>query len=270
MPQPAHQRRSIHPQTARLGAVLAIASALAAAPVHGQPVGGDGFAPGSAVAAVVTVPKPWYAPRMLVTGRMRDTVPRYAAEPGLAFKAYSFARADGAFGGLYLWRDLAAARAHFDAAWFARVARERGVPGQVRFFEVATAIDNTPGGTPRQLDSTAVGTLVTVPVPAGATRETLLAGFQAELPADRQVPGLLVKAWVLTGDGRMGSLSLWQDAVAAGRWFEAGWQQRERQRLGAEPRIEWFDTPILLPTGVAAHQPAIPGWTAAHSARSAP
>lgn len=104
-----------------------------------QPVGGDGFAATSAVAANVTVPKHWYALRTLVTSRMRDTVPEYENLPGLAFKAYSFSRADGALGGLYLWKDLASARAQFNPAWFKPVQRERRVAGQVRFLEVTVA-----------------------------------------------------------------------------------------------------------------------------------
>lgn len=90
-----------------------------------QPVGGDGFAATSAVAANVTVPKHWYALRTLVTSRMRDTVPEYENLPGLAFKAYSFS--------------LASARAQFNPAWFKPVQRERRVAGQVRFLEVTVA-----------------------------------------------------------------------------------------------------------------------------------
>ena len=253
--------RFLRPHPAGLAAVVAAAAAL---PAAAQPIGGEGFAAGSAVVAVVTVPKPWYAPQALIASRMRDTVPEYEAVPGLAFKAYSFARADGAFGGLYLWKDLPAARAWFGPAWFERVQRERGVAGHVRFFEVPVAIDNTPGGTPRQLHAGAVGTLVSLPLPAGVGRERLVAEFQAAVPTYRQVPGLLLKAFTLSDDGRFGGLYLWQDAASAERWFNAGWQQQARERYGAVPRIEWFDTPILLPSRLAANQPAVPGWTAAH------
>lgn len=253
--------RSLRLRPAGLATLVAAAAAL---PVSAQPIGGDGFASGSAVAAVVTVPKSWYVPQALIASRMRDTVPEYEAVPGLAFKSYSFARADGAFGGLYLWKDLPAARAWFGPAWFERVQRERGVAGQVRFFEVPVAVDNTPGGTPRQLHAGAVGTLVSLPIPAGVGRDRLLAEFQAALPTYRQVPGLLVKAFTISDDGRFGGLYLWQDAASAERWFNAAWQQRARERYGAEPRIEWFDTPVLLPSRLAANQLAIPGWPAAH------
>ena len=55
------------------------------------------------VVALVRVPRPWYAPQALVARRMRDTQAQYAALPGLRFKAYSFERETGAFGGVYWW-----------------------------------------------------------------------------------------------------------------------------------------------------------------------
>lgn len=248
----------------------AVAPLVALGSATAQPVGGEGFAPTSAVAAIVTVPKPWYAPRSLVTSRMRDTVPEYENLPGLAFKAYSFARADGAFGGLYLWKDLASARAQFSPAWFERVQRERGVAGHVRFLEVTVALDNTPGGTPRDLQSTAVGTVVSVPMPAGIGRQRWIAGFEAALPTYREVPGLLIKYFTLGSDKTFGGVYLWKDAASAERWFNAAWHQRVREQYGAEARIEWFDTPILLPSRHPANQPAIPGWGRAHSTGNQP
>jgi hypothetical protein len=138
----------------------------------------------------------------------------------------------------------------------------------VRFFEGPVALDNTPGDTPRQLHASAVGMLVSLPIPAGVGRERLEAEFQAALPTYRQVPGLLIKAFTLSDDGRFGGLYLWQDAASAERWFNAGWQQRARERHGAEPRIEWFDTPMLLPSRLATNQLTVPGWAAAHQTRS--
>lgn len=119
-------------------AVLALASALAAtpSPARAELVGGTGFAPGSAVAAVVTVAKPWYAPRALVASRMRDTVPQYESIPGLAFKAYSFAWADGQFGGIYLWKDEASARQWFSDAWKGRVRATYGSDATIEWFDV--------------------------------------------------------------------------------------------------------------------------------------
>lgn len=257
--------RPVSPSVRRTAAALtsagALAAGLTAAPLaaHAQPVGGTGFAPGSAVAAVVTVPKPWYAPRALVASRMRDTIPQYDAIPGLAFKAYSFARADGQFGGVYLWKDLASARAHFGPAWFERVRTERGAEGRARFYEVPVAIDNTPGGTPRDLDAGAIATVVTIAVPAGVGRERLVREFEASIPTYRAVPGLLRKHYVLTDDARFGGIYLWKDEASARQWFSDAWKGRVRATYGSDATIEWFDVPILLPTRLAGNAPAIAG-----------
>lgn len=129
---------AVHRTAAALTSAGALAAGLTAAPVvaDAQPVGGTGFAPGSAVAAVVTVPKPWYAPRALVASRMRDTIPQYDAIPGLAFKAYSFAQADGQFGGVYLWKDEASARQWVSDAWKGRVRATYGSDATIEWFDV--------------------------------------------------------------------------------------------------------------------------------------
>ena len=236
-------------------AATALAAALALGPVaHAQPTGGGGFASGSAVAAIVKVPKPWYAPRLVVTRKMRDTVAQYRALPGLAYKAFSFAQADDHYGGVYLWKDLASARAWFSPEWFARVKKERGAAGEVRFFEVVAALDTTPGGTPADLDSASVATLLTSPIPAGSSRSQWAGESQAALATDRQVPGLLRRYFVVTDDGRRGHISLRRDEASARQWWH-GLQGGP----GAGMTVEWFDTPILLPTALPENLPRIPG-----------
>ncbi|MFN9011989.1 MAG: hypothetical protein ACK5XU_08065 [Pseudomonadota bacterium] len=237
----------------RVAATLLASAAAAAAvvPATAQPVGGAGFDPASSVAAIVKVPRPWYAPRFVVEGRMRDAVPQFESLPGLNFKAYSFARADGHYGGIYLWTDLAAARAWFAPAWFERVRRERGAEGQVRLFEVPLVLDNTPGGTSARTSARGgaapVATLVEIPVPPGVGRAALLQGFRDALPTYRKVPGLLRKYFILSDAGRFGGIYLWQDEASARAWHDQAWQDRVAARYGQPATVEWFDTPILQP-----------------------
>jgi heme-degrading monooxygenase HmoA len=253
--------RSLHRSLLPVGAPLITGTALlmAGAGAQAQALGGEAYAATSAVAAVVKVPAPWYAPKALVWGRMRDTVPVYESIPGLSFKAYSIAQADGRYGGLYLWRDLASARAWFNAAWFERVEKERGAKGQVQFYEVPVAIDNTPGGTPAQADGANVSTIVTIAVPAGVGKARLVQEFQAAIPTYRAVPGLLRKHFIITDDGRFGGIYLWKDRAAADQWFNAAWKERVRTTYGSEATLEWFDTVILTPSKVTANLPAVPG-----------
>jgi hypothetical protein len=243
----------------RLLASLSTGAALLVPAASAQAQGGEGYATTSAVAAIVKVPTPWYAPKMLVWRRMRETAPTYDSIPGLSFKAYAIAQADGHYGGLYLWKDLASARAWFNPAWFERVEKERGAKGQVRFYEVPVAIDNTPGGTPAQADGPSVSTLVTLPTPAGIGKAQLVQEFQAAIPTYRAVPGLLRKYFIITEDGRFGGIYLWKDQAAAEQWFNAAWKERVRATYGTDATLEWFDTAILTPSKLAANQPAVPG-----------
>ena len=211
-------------------------------------------APPDPVVAIVRVAKPWYAPRALVASRMRDTVDQYAQLPGLMFKAYSFEQASGDFGGVYSWRDRAAAQAWFNTTWFERIRRERGVQAQVRLFDAPVSLDNTSGGTPADNGSPAVATLVEIPIPAGLPRARLEAEFAGAVPVYRKVPGLLRKHFIVSDAGTFGGVYLWADEASAKTWFNAAWHQRVSQTYGQEARIEWFDTPILLPTRLPSNQ----------------
>ena len=239
---------------------IALLASAFAAPTMAQsaaPIGDTETA--SAVAVIVKVPKPWYAPKWLIVRRMRDTIPRYEALPGLAYKAFSLTQADGQFGGIYLWKDSASAKAWFTKAWFERVEKERGAKPDVHSFEVPVAIDNTPGGTPADNDSDTVATLVTMTKSAGLDRLGLVADFTASIPTDKAVPGLLRKYFIIADDGKFGGIYLWKDEVSAQHWLNDGWKQRLHTRYGSEATIEWFETPILLPTKVGTNRVAITG-----------
>jgi heme-degrading monooxygenase HmoA len=240
--------------------------------------------PPSPTVAVVRVPTPWYAPRALVVSKMRDTIPLYAQTPGLAFKAFSIERASKEFGGLYYWRDAASARAWFNAAWFERVKKERGVEGRVTLYDAPLSIDNTPGGTRAEegqapptapavdrmaplaespatstaahASSSTVATLVLIRTPAGVSRERLIAEFRAAIPAHRAAPGLLRKNFLIGDNGAaFGGLYLWRDEASAKAWFDDAWHERVRKTYGQAAAVDWFDTPILLPTRDATNLP---------------
>ena len=54
--------------------------------------------------------------------------------PGLLRK-YFILTADGKFGGIYLWKDEASAKAWFTPAWQERVLKEHGQPASVEWFD---------------------------------------------------------------------------------------------------------------------------------------
>ena len=185
---------------------------------------------------------------------MRATMPEYANLPGLAFKAFSFERQSGDFGGVYYWRDAASAQAWFNPAWFARVKKERGAEAMVRYVDAPLSIDNKPGGTPVNDDSPSVVTLVEIPTPPGITRERLNAEFAAAVPQYQKVPGLLRKHFIATAS-TFGGVYVWKDDASAKAWFNAAWHERVRKTYGEVAKIEWFDTPIFLPGQNAAIAP---------------
>ena len=199
------------------------------------------------VVVIVRIAKPWYAPKPLVVKSMRDTIPTYARLPGLAFKAYSLEQGSGDYGGLYYWRDRSIAQAWFSTAWYDRVRKERGTKPNVRFFEAPLSLDNSPGGTPANNESASVGTLVEIPIPAGVSREQILAEFAAAAPTYQKVPGLMRKHFTIGDAGTFGGVYLWKDDASAHAWFNYAWHERVRKTYGAQARLEWFDTPILLP-----------------------
>ena len=239
-------------RTLAVRTTLAATLAVAALPVVGQETTST-TAP-VVVVVVVEVPKPWYAPRFVVVRRMRETIPRYETLPGLAYKAFSIARSDQRYGGIYLWTDAASARAWFGPDWFARVEKERGPGATVRWFEAPVVLDNAPAAN----DGRSVSTIVTIPTPAGIGRERLVAEFEAALPTYRKVDGLLRKYFIITADGRFGGVYLWRDQDAADRWFDTAWHERVRKTYGVDARLEWFDVPILMPTKLAGNADSAP------------
>lgn len=226
-------------------------STLAALAVSAPAIAQTFAAAETPVVTVVRVPKPWYAPKFLVASRMRDSIAEYDKLPGLNFKVYTIAQADGRYGGIYLWKDRASAQAWFNPAWFARVEKERGAPGEVRYFNVLKVTDNTPGGTPATARSEAVVALVIVP--AGGDAVARAAQLRATLAADA---GGLLREYTVTGDGTVGVVLLWRDQTAGEQGLSDAWRARARQGFGADIAVEWYDAPILLPSSLPANAPA--------------
>ena len=96
----------------------------------------------TAVPVVVTVdiPRPAAVPRSAFPELSRKTVPDYQKVPGLVRKYYTLGD-DDRFGGVYLFRDRAAAQAWFTPAWHAKVKATYGVDGQVRYLESPIQIE---------------------------------------------------------------------------------------------------------------------------------
>ena len=73
---------------------------------------------------------------------MQQSVPQYQSLPGLARKYFTLSE-DGKFGGIYLWRSRAEARAWFSDAWRAKAAATYGSAPQVSYFDAPIVMDGT-------------------------------------------------------------------------------------------------------------------------------
>lgn len=210
------------------GAVL-LASAATVMPA----LAGDGASTKPTV-VIVEIATPWYAPAFIVRSKMRDTIPTYAALPGLSFKYFSISDDDD-FGGIYLWSTAAAAHAWFNEAWFANVLKTRGAPANVRFFKVVHMQDMVPGGVPRNDHSDAAATLVTT------------SGNSAAWGDADPAPSLLRRYDILDSAGHPARIDLWSNDRTARDYYNASRLAQLKASFG-DVRLEHFVTPILLPS----------------------
>lgn len=97
------------------------------------PGGTPADAHASAVATWVDLPRPATWTDEALDAAFRAAVPEHQRVPGLLRK--SFVRTAGGFGGVYLWRDEAAARAWFNADWHARVKQRTATEARITWFD---------------------------------------------------------------------------------------------------------------------------------------
>jgi hypothetical protein len=78
------------------------------------------------ITEVITFKLPEGITREQVKENFRQSAPRWRANPGLIRKNYLYDGENGLAGGVYLWRDMSAARRARDDTWFERVRRNYG------------------------------------------------------------------------------------------------------------------------------------------------
>ena len=99
----------------------------------------------------------------------------------------------------------------------------------------------------------AVTAIVRFALPEDKTREAATAAFEASAPHYRSVPGLIRKYYLLSEDGRTGGgVYLFDSREDAERLYDAAWRAGIRERLGAEPTIEYFESPVIVDNEVGA------------------
>src|SRR6185437_9595579 len=82
-----------------------------------------------------------------VVANYRRSSPGWRANPDLIRKNYLYDADNRRAGGVYLWRNMDAARRARDAAWLERVRRNYGSEPVVQYFETPLVADNAIGET---------------------------------------------------------------------------------------------------------------------------
>lgn len=93
----------------------------------------------------------------------------------------------------------------------------------------------------------AITAIVRFTLPEGKTREEAVAAFEKSAPLYRDVQGLTRKYYLVSEDGRAGGgVYLFESRADADRLYDDAWRAGLRERLGVEPRVEYFDSPVIV------------------------
>ncbi len=93
----------------------------------------------------------------------------------------------------------------------------------------------------------AVTAVVNFALPEGKTEEELVAGFESSTALYRDVPGLLRKYYLLSEDRRTGGgVYIFETRADAERVHDEVWRARLRERMGVEPDVRYFDSPVIV------------------------
>jgi quinol monooxygenase YgiN len=89
--------------------------------------------------------------------------------------------------------------------------------------------------------------IVQLKLPAGTSREDVMAAFATSVEQLRGHPGLIRKYYLYDEEaGTAGGAYLWESRAAAEALYTAEWLEMIAQRYGGNPQITWFETPVVL------------------------
>lgn len=89
--------------------------------------------------------------------------------------------------------------------------------------------------------------LVLFDLPAGISRDEVMAGMRATAPAWRANSELIRKNYLYdAARSQAGGAYLWPSIEAAQRGHDAAWRARIKQMYGNEPVIRYFETPLIV------------------------
>jgi hypothetical protein len=84
-------------------------------------------------------------------------------------------------------------------------------------------------------------------LPAAISREEVVAGMHEVAPRWQREPNLIRKTFVFDEQAKQaGAFYLWTDRASAEAAHDEAWRQRIRTAYGSEPRVRYFDTPLVV------------------------
>jgi hypothetical protein len=94
------------------------------------------------ITEVVTFKLPTGMTREQLISNYRQTAPKWRENPDLIRKNYLYDGTNGLGGGVYLWKDIAAAKKWHDDRWRQGVIERYGSEPNIAYFETAIVVDN--------------------------------------------------------------------------------------------------------------------------------
>lgn len=89
--------------------------------------------------------------------------------------------------------------------------------------------------------------IVTFPIPAGMTRDEVIALYERSVPIWKANPDLLRKNYLYDAEaGTGGGIYTWKTLEAAHQGHDAAFRARIRETFGGEAEFAYFDTPIVV------------------------
>lgn len=83
-------------------------------------------------------------------------------------------------------------------------------------------------------------------LPKGTTRDEVFKTFQTSTSRYHGLPGLIRKYYLYGDEGVAGGAYLWESREAAEAVYTAEWRKTAKERYGAEPKITYFETPLVV------------------------
>lgn len=93
--------------------------------------------------------------------------------------------------------------------------------------------------------------IVQFKLPDPVSRDRAQELFMGTAPKYREAPGLIRKYYLLSDDGEtVGGAYLWKSREDAEHMYTPEWRQHISRTYGAEPRVQYFETPVVVDNAI--------------------